>query len=200
MALMAATPTFAQSAREAVLHSFAPGPPKGASPSAGVIRDAAGNLYGTTFAGGAWNQGVIYKVDPTGRLSVLYTFTGGTDGGGPNAGVVRDAAENFYGTTTYGGGAAGTAGSGVVYKLNSTGQQTVLYTFSGGADGKWPCPVTLWWASIAWRLPAGSTAAVFTAGGIRVYGDLPDVEQREVRAELVDAPRVLPVGSKGTFH
>lgn len=131
-------PAFAQPPREVVLHSFAPGPPKGANPAAGVIRDSAGNLYGTTFQGGAWGQGVVYKVDPAGHQSVLYTFTGGVDGGNPAAGVIRDSAGNLYGTTAYGGAAQGTAGSGVVYKLDTAGQETVLHTFTGGADGKWP--------------------------------------------------------------
>src|ERR1700691_419832 len=138
IAVMAVTAAFAQTPGEVVLHSFAPDPPKGANPNAGLIRDAAGNLYGTAVQGGAWNQGVVYKVDPAGHQSVLYAFTGGADGGSPNAGVIRDTAGNLYGTTTYGGAAPGTTGSGVVYKLNTAGQETVLYSFMGGTDGKWP--------------------------------------------------------------
>jgi uncharacterized repeat protein (TIGR03803 family) len=138
IAVMAVTAAFAQTPGEVVLHSFAPDPPKGANPNAGLIRDAAGNLYGTAVQGGAWNQGVVYKVDPAGHQSVLYAFTGGADGGSPNAGVIRDTAGDLYGTTTYGGAAPGTTGSGVVYKLNTAGQETVLYSFMGGTDGKWP--------------------------------------------------------------
>jgi uncharacterized repeat protein (TIGR03803 family) len=137
-AATAIAPAHAQTPTEIVMHSFAPDPPKGAGPYAGVIRDAAGNLYGTTSAGGAWNQGVVYKVTPSGQESVLYAFTGGADGASPAAGVIADSAGNLYGTTLYGGAAPGNKGSGVVYKLNAAGQETVLYTFTGGADGKWP--------------------------------------------------------------
>jgi len=123
----------AQTVSEIVLHNFGR-PTTGGLPYAGVIRDAAGNLYGTTASGGAANAGVVYKLDATGRESVLYTFTGGTDGGNPNAGVIRDAAGNLYGTTSGGG----TANAGMVYKLDAAGLETMLYSFTGGADGGYP--------------------------------------------------------------
>jgi uncharacterized repeat protein (TIGR03803 family) len=65
---------------EVVLHNFET-PPNGAFPNAGVIRDPAGNLYGTTINGGASNAGVVFKLDTTGHQTVLYSFTGGADGG-----------------------------------------------------------------------------------------------------------------------
>ncbi len=65
---------------------------------------------------------------------MLRWFKGGTDGEGPNGGVVRDAAGNLYGTTAYGGA----FNFGTVFKLDTTGQETVLYTFTGGADGAIP--------------------------------------------------------------
>ncbi len=89
-------------ASETVLHTFE-GRLRGSNPYAGVIRDPAGNLYGTTFYGGAANAGVVYKIDATGRETVLYSFTGGNDGNNPLAGVVRDPAGNLYGTTISGG-------------------------------------------------------------------------------------------------
>jgi uncharacterized repeat protein (TIGR03803 family) len=73
------------------------------------IRDPAGNLYGTTngayldiVGGGSHNAGVVFKVDPFGNETVLYSFTGGNDGGYSNAGVVLDWFGNLYGTTAFG--------------------------------------------------------------------------------------------------
>jgi uncharacterized repeat protein (TIGR03803 family) len=119
--------------RETVLYTFAGGV-DGSHPGAGVVIDSAGNVYGTTELGGAANQGVIYRVDAGGHESVLYSFSGGADGGEPLAGVIRDSSGNIYGTTFLGG----TSNAGVVYRLDSTGQQTVLHSFSGGIDGGHP--------------------------------------------------------------
>jgi uncharacterized repeat protein (TIGR03803 family) len=123
----------AQPASEVVLHNFV-APPRGSDPTAGVIRDSAGNLYGTATEGGAFNSGVVYKLDKTGKQTVLYSFTGGADGSEPHAGLIRDSAGNLYGTTRFGG----TFKSGVVYKLEKTGKETVLYSFTGGTDGSQP--------------------------------------------------------------
>ena len=119
---------------EAVLYTFT-GHADGAFPLGGVIRDSAGNLYGTTSGGGtAAHAGVVYKLDAAGNYTVLYSFTGGDDGDSPQSGVTRDSAGNLYGTT-YRGGAAG---AGVVYKLDTAGNETVLHSFTGGADGSTP--------------------------------------------------------------
>jgi uncharacterized repeat protein (TIGR03803 family) len=115
---------------ETVLYSF-PGAVDGSYPNAGVIRDPAGNLFGTTYQGGTGHAGVVYKLDSTGHESVLYNFTGGADGANPYGGVVRDSAGNIYGTALLGG----TANKGVVYKLDTALNETVLYTFTGGTDG-----------------------------------------------------------------
>lgn len=127
----------AQTATESVLYSFTPTSPRGSGGKSGLIRDANGNLYGTTSQGGKYNSGVVYRVDPSGNQTVLYSFTGGADGSTPYAGVIRDKSGNFYGTTYYGGNASGTRGAGVVYMLNTAGQQKVLHTFTG-ADGANP--------------------------------------------------------------
>jgi uncharacterized repeat protein (TIGR03803 family) len=119
--------------QETVLYSFTGGA-DGGYPEAGVILDATGNLYGTTLEGGAAGAGVVYELDTAGHETVLYSFTGGVDGGFPLASPIRDAAGNLYGTTNGGG----TAGLGVVYKLNATGQETVLYSFPGGPEGAFP--------------------------------------------------------------
>jgi uncharacterized repeat protein (TIGR03803 family) len=117
---------------QTVLHSFT-GLADGGNPFAGVTLDAEGNLYGTASAGGAANRGVVYILDPSGNETVLYNFTGGADGGNPEAGVILDAAGNLYGTA-----AAGGAGfSGVVFKLDKSGKETVLHSFTG-LDGGVP--------------------------------------------------------------
>lgn len=120
------------SGKETVLYSFTGGA-DGGSPAAGVIRDPTGNLYGTGTQGGAFNEGIVFKVDTTGKETVLYSFTGRSDGGSSFAPLIRDAAGNLYGTTQGGG-----TGYGVVFKLNTTGTETVLHTFTGGADGGGP--------------------------------------------------------------
>ncbi len=85
----------------------------GANPHAGLIADAAGNLYGTTVYGGANGNGTVFKVTPTGSETVLYSFTGGSDGANPEAGLIADASGNLYGTTANGG----SNGVGTVFKL-----------------------------------------------------------------------------------
>ena len=66
----------------------APGGADGVNPN-GLIRDSAENLYGTTYYGGTSGAGVVFKLDTTGKETVLYSFTGGADGGNPYAGVIR---------------------------------------------------------------------------------------------------------------
>lgn len=94
---------------------------RGASPEAPVVRDAEGNLYGTTSKGGTYNLGVVFKVDVFGNETVLYNFTGKSDGSRPLAGLLFDSAGNLYGTTSQGGNLAckqgGGWGCGVVFKL-----------------------------------------------------------------------------------
>jgi uncharacterized repeat protein (TIGR03803 family) len=118
---------------ETLLYSFTGGN-DGGYPYAGVVFDSAGNLYGTTNGGGQSGAGVVFKLDMKGNETVLYSFTGGNDGGYPYAGVVLDSAGNLYGTAPYGG----TAGAGVVFKLDTKGNETVLYSFTGGNDGGYP--------------------------------------------------------------
>lgn len=191
---------------ETILHSFT-GPPEGgedgAFPEEGVIRDSAGNLYGVTSQGGTYGAGAVYKIDSSGGETLLYSFTGGTDGSNPDsvlladangnlygttgaggnlncAGgsgcgmvfemspqpggswteavlytfcslpncsdgerpefgpLVRDAAGNLYGTTIFGGTGCGRSGCGIVFKLDASGKETVLHSFTGGSDGTSP--------------------------------------------------------------
>ncbi len=111
----------------------------GATPIAGLMQDAQGNLYGTTYFGGAEGAGVAFKMDSSGNYSVLHTFTGGADGGFPVGGLIADSQGNLYGTTAGGGNIdIISAGAGVVFKIDTSGNYSVLYTFTGGADGADP--------------------------------------------------------------
>jgi uncharacterized repeat protein (TIGR03803 family) len=126
-----------------VLHRFTPGQ-DGAGPMATLFRDAAGNLYGTTSWGGGdgGGGGTVFKIDTHSKETVLYRFTGGTDGGSPFGRLIQDAAGNLYGTTSYGGDLScnvlSPPGCGIAFKLSVTGQETVLHRFTGGADGAFP--------------------------------------------------------------
>ncbi len=117
-----------------VLYAFTGGT-DGAGPVAGVIQAADGNFYGTTSQGGAANAGTVFQLTPAGALTVLYAFTGGsTDGAIPYAGLIQGTDGNFYGTTVGGG----TSNAGTVFQLTPAGTLTVLYAFTGGADGATP--------------------------------------------------------------
>ena len=100
-----------------------------------VTLDADGNLYGSTSGGGASRWGAVYKIDSTGTESVLYSFTGGSDGAIPRSGLIRDAKGNLYGTTSFGpvnsSVQCNAATCGVVFKLTPSGTETVLYKFPG---------------------------------------------------------------------
>src|SRR3954447_19867917 len=110
-----------------------------------LVRDAAGNLYGTSVQGGTHGGGTVWQLHPTRDGSrnhaVLYNFTGGTDGGEPYKGVTLDAAGNLYGTAVTGGGGVCEGGCGVVYKLTNNGgtwTQSVIHPFAGTDDGQGP--------------------------------------------------------------
>jgi uncharacterized repeat protein (TIGR03803 family) len=114
-----------------LLYSFSG--PDGASPYApNVIRDPAGNIYGTTANGGTSDMGVVFKLDPAGNETVLHSFSG-PDGSLPTAGLIQDANGNLYGATI-GGGAFG---GGTVFKIDPSGNETILHSFSG-SDGAGP--------------------------------------------------------------
>ena len=125
----------AQAQTESVLYAFTG--TDGYGPYANLVFDAAGNLYGTTVIGGASDAGTVFQLTPTSsgwQESVLYSFTGGSDGANPWSALVLDAAGNLYGTTYFGGSHS----YGIVFSLSqtSTGWQfTVLHSFTGGFDG-----------------------------------------------------------------
>jgi uncharacterized repeat protein (TIGR03803 family) len=133
------------SGSESAVYSFSGSGGDAKLPYAGLILDKAGNLYGTTEFGGAYNQGTVFEVIPASdgswTESVLYSFTGGVDGGQPYASLILDATGNLYGTTTFGGGGNCSLGCGTVFKLtpgSGAWTESVLYTFTGGSDGGEP--------------------------------------------------------------
>ncbi|PYX48380.1 MAG: hypothetical protein DMG79_11885 [Acidobacteria bacterium] len=143
LALFAAPAALAQE-QEKVLYSFYDSGGL-VLPVAGVISDASGNLYGTTFYGGANGVGMVFELSPgtSGwKETVLHSFNvDGTDGFWITGGLVFDAAGNLYGTTEFGGSGlciSGIGGCGMVYKLtpNSNGSwtETILHNFDGN-DG-----------------------------------------------------------------
>lgn len=121
---------------ETVLHSFLVDGVDGTNPYAGVVLDAAGNMYGTTFAGGSFNAGMVFKVTPTGTETILHNFgSSSTDGAGPYAGLALDKTGNLYGTTQTGG----KSGFGVVFRLAPSGTETIIHNFlPNGVDGIFP--------------------------------------------------------------
>ncbi len=119
----------------------------GAQPTPGLVRDAQGNLYGTTQYGGAhgcvtgYGCGTVFKVTPDKTETVLHSFSGGTDGEQPHGGLLADSQGNLYGTTEFGGTGTGceeSSGCGTVFKVTPSGAETVLHSFAGGDDGARP--------------------------------------------------------------
>jgi len=119
-----------------VLYSFT-GAEDGAFPQSALVLDDAGNLYGTASARGAYNFGTVFKLDPSGKLSVLHTFTG-IDGLDPYGDLFRDKNGNLFGTALSGGTPEGGEcrhGCGVLFKIDPSGKYHILYVFPGGPPG-----------------------------------------------------------------
>jgi uncharacterized repeat protein (TIGR03803 family) len=156
MLLAAATP-FCAAGQEKILYSFSG--MDGAAPVAGLIRDASGNLYGTTSWGGGISAqscnasddgcGTVFELTPeangTWTETVLYSFTGQADGSQPVSNLTFDDNGNLYGTTVAGGSSTypcNLGGCGVVFRLspstNGEWTEEVLYSFSGYNDGNAP--------------------------------------------------------------
>ena len=166
---------------EHVLHGF-PRVGGGFDPASSLVLDASGNLYGTSQAGGSSNCssgcGVVFELTPSAngrwKEKVLYTFQGGTDGGGPAGNVLFDALGNLYGTTEWGGTPSGCPeeyhdGCGTVFQLspNPDGSWTesVLYRFQGSPDGSQPAGLNFDAAGNLY----GTSTGNYNAQGATVY-------------------------------
>jgi uncharacterized repeat protein (TIGR03803 family) len=110
-----------------------------ASPYGGLLMDGAGNLFGTTYYGGASGLGTVFELTPARgayRERVLYSFKGGSDGSFSTSTLVFGGPGDLYGTTSMGGGSCD---CGTIFKLNAkTGAEQVLHSFGGGGDGAYP--------------------------------------------------------------
>ena len=146
LGLVAAPSAVAQSYLPNTLYSFGGSPANGVTPQAGLLIDSSGNLYGTTYSGGANGYGTVFElVNSSGTYTekVLYSFAASIDpntgflvgdGAHPQAGLIMDSSGNLYGTT-YQGGAIG---AGTVFELvNSSGSysENVLYNFAPTVSG-----------------------------------------------------------------
>ena len=139
-----------------VLHDFTGGF-DGGSPTAPLVMDASGAIYGTASSGGSWlNDGLVFKLTPPANGSTEWDYSvvhyfyysyayDADDGANPHGGLIMDASGALYGATGFGGSIAGTyIGHGTVFKLTpldaarTVWQETVLYRFDGGVDGKNP--------------------------------------------------------------
>lgn len=129
---------FAPTGTLTVLHSFSPKGGDGNQPTGGIVLDASGRMYGTTFYGGAYGYGTVFRMTPnsTGTIKILHSFGDHEgDGNHPYAGVVLDQSGNIYGTTVFGG----EFNRGTVFKVTPSGEETVLYSFGSQAeDGERP--------------------------------------------------------------
>jgi len=148
--------------QETALHSFQPKGTDAAFPSAALIADGMGNLYGTSPSGGTYNAGVAFELIPQQgggwTEKVLRSFGQGTDGRFPYGSLILDASGNLYGTASAGGSVA----AGVVFELspqsNGTWTETILHNFRGGSDGSLPQAGLIFDA-------AGNLYGTTTAGG-----------------------------------
>lgn len=131
---------FSPRGKETIIYQF-PGAPGELGPGGPLVEDAAGNLYGGS-GGGKYGLGAVFKIDPAGNESVLYSFTGGSDGCGVGP-VILDTAGNVYGTSEFGGIGFCNSGFGVVFKIDPSGNETVLHAFDSGSDGANPFSVLL---------------------------------------------------------
>ena len=127
--------------RETVLHAFTGGGfgnpgSDGSAPIGGLVRDEDGNMFGVTTLGGV-GYGTVFEISRSGEYKVVYSFKGAPDGTSPSGGLIIDHDGSLYGTTLFGG----FFDRGVVFKVDSGGNETILHNFAGSflfGDGAYP--------------------------------------------------------------
>lgn len=115
-----------------VIHNFTGGT-DGGNPLNGLVLGAGGYMYGTTSAGGAYNNGTVFRLAPTGILTTIYAFKGGADGSTPQSFLIQDSQGLLYGTTS----AGGAYGGGTVFRI-ANNSKSILHSFGSGSDGSVP--------------------------------------------------------------
>ena len=124
---------------ETTLYNFGADSTDGVEPVGGMAMDASGNLYGTTYIGGPYTWGTLFRLTPGGVETVLHNFAfGTTDGGNPSGSLIMDSHGNLYGTTQVGGYPTGVVGGGTVFELTAEGSYKVLHIFNTQGDGVFP--------------------------------------------------------------
>jgi len=103
---------------------------KGLLPNGPLVEGSDGNFYGTTYKGGTGNGGVVFKITPSGQLTVIHNFVGGADGLFPLGGLVQATDGNFYGTTS-----GVNFGCGTIFRVSIAGNITTLHFFGGVVGG-----------------------------------------------------------------
>jgi len=144
----------------------------GSNPNA-LIQGADGNFYGTTQSGGQYDQGVMFKLTPSGVETVVHSFAGGPDDGAVPQGLILGSDGNYYGTTLAGGSSACAgpeaggnrtqSSCGTVFKITPAGVESLVYSFGGGVDGGAPSPSLV-------QASNGDLYGAASAGGARGNG------------------------------
>ena len=143
------------------LHSFTGGD-DGAQPSGSLIQASDGYLYGATLVGGASSAGVVFRTDTSGNMTTLYSFSGGTDGYGPEGSLIQATDGYFYGVTQNGGDLTceilPTSGCGTIFRIDSNGEPyhaVLVHRRRGwGESVRGPAPGKRWlllWDNSLWR-------------------------------------------------
>jgi uncharacterized repeat protein (TIGR03803 family) len=134
--------TITTSGAESVLYSFKGGSGDGEHPMQAALLDVNGKLYGTTPRGGTNGRGTVFSITTSGKETVLHNFGGSRDGALPYGGLLN-VNGTLYGTTSNGGSGSclrysNVHGCGTVFKTTTSGKETVLHSFGGSGDGKYP--------------------------------------------------------------
>jgi uncharacterized repeat protein (TIGR03803 family) len=124
---------------EKTLYTFGKVSGGDAGPQFGPLVEVNGTFYGTTYQGGEKGLGSVFRVSPSGSEKILHSLTGGKDGQWPKAGLVA-VNGTLYGTTSLGGTGkcASNEGCGTVFKITTSGKETVLYSFNSISTGEGP--------------------------------------------------------------